>query len=160
MLGGLVVLLLGDLLTLPFAAWRHTVAVKYGISNQSWSGWTIDLLKSYAVGAVLGGLVLLGFYTVVRLAPRWWWAFGAAGAFLLVVLLSFVLPVVVEPVFNKFTPMADGPLRSELLATGRARRRPGPRRPGRRRVPPDQRGERLRVRVRADPAGSSSTTRC
>ena len=115
-LGGLVVLLLGDLLTLPFAAWRHTVAVKYGISNQSWSGWTIDLLKSYAVGAVLGGLVLLGFYTVVRLAPRWWWAFGAAGAFLLVVLLSFVLPVVVEPVFNKFTPMAAGPLRSELLA--------------------------------------------
>ena len=32
------------------------------------------------------------------------------------VLLSFVLPVVVEPIFNKFTPMADGPLRTELMA--------------------------------------------
>jgi STE24 endopeptidase len=115
-LGGLVVLLLVDLVTLPFAAWRHTVVVKYGISTQSWAGWAVDLLKSYAVGAVLGGVALLGFYAVVRLAPRWWWAFGAAGAFLLVVLLSFVLPVLVEPIFNKFTPMADGPLRTELLA--------------------------------------------
>jgi len=114
-LGGLVVLLIIDVVTLPFAAWQHTVVVKYGISTQSWAGWAVDLLKSYAVGAVIGGLALLGFYTVVRLAPRWWWAFGAVGAFLLVVLLSFVLPVLVEPIFNKFTPMAEGPLRTELL---------------------------------------------
>ena len=115
-LGGLVVVLIVDVVTLPFAAWRHTVVVKYGISTQTWGAWALDLLKSYAVGAVIGGLALLGFYSVVRLAPRWWWAFGAVGAFLLVVLLSFVLPVLVEPIFNKFTPMADGPLRTELLA--------------------------------------------
>jgi STE24 endopeptidase len=114
-LGGLAVVLLGSLLTLPLAAWQHTVVVRYGISTQSWGGWVSDLLKSYAVGAVLGGLALLGFFAVVRFAPRWWWAWGAAGAFLLVVLLSFVLPVLVEPIFNKFTPMADGPLRTSLL---------------------------------------------
>ncbi|MDT5034198.1 MAG: endopeptidase [Actinoplanes sp.] len=115
-LGGLIVVLLGTLLTLPLAAWQHTIVVRYGISTQSWGGWALDLLKSYAVGAVLGGLALLGFYTVVRLAPHWWWAWAAAGAFLLVVLLSFVLPVVVEPIFNTFTPMTEGPLRTELLA--------------------------------------------
>ncbi|RZU77285.1 STE24 endopeptidase [Micromonospora kangleipakensis] len=114
-LGGLAVMLLADLLTLPFAAWRQTVLVRYGLSTQGWSGWAVDLLKSYAVSAVIGGLALLGFYTVVRLAPRWWWAFGAAGAAGLVVLLSFVLPVLVEPVFNRFTPMEQGPLRSELI---------------------------------------------
>ncbi|GAB1690360.1 M48 family metallopeptidase [Krasilnikovia sp. M28-CT-15] len=115
-LGGLAVVFLLEVLTLPFAAWRHTIAVRYGISTQSWGGWRVDLLKGYAVGAVIGGIVLFGFFAVVRLAPRWWWAFGAAGAAALVVLLSFVLPVVVEPVFNRFTPMADGPLRTELLA--------------------------------------------
>ncbi|BFU46114.1 M48 family metallopeptidase [Krasilnikovia sp. MM14-A1004] len=115
-LGGLAVVFLLEVITLPFAAWRHTIAVRYGISTQSWGAWTVDLLKGYAVGAVLGGIVLFGFFAVVRLAPRWWWAFGAAGAAALVVLLSFVLPVVVEPIFNKFTPMADGPLRTELLA--------------------------------------------
>jgi STE24 endopeptidase len=115
-LGGLAVVLLAEVVTLPFAAWRHTVVVRYGISTQSWGGWATDLGKSYAVGAVIGGLTLLGFYTVARFAPHWWWAFAAAGAAGLVVLLSFVLPVLVEPVFNKFTPMPDSPLRTELLA--------------------------------------------
>jgi len=115
-LGGLAVVLVVEVITLPLAAWRHTIVVRYGISTQFWGAWAVDVAKSYAVGAVIGGLALLGFYTVVRLAPRWWWAFGAAGAALLVVLLSFVLPVVVEPIFNKFTPMADGPLRTELIA--------------------------------------------
>ncbi|MFI5933294.1 M48 family metalloprotease [Actinoplanes sp. NPDC051494] len=114
-LGGLVIVLVVEVVTLPFAAWRHRVVVEYGISTQTWGAWAADLAKSYAVGAVLGGLALLGFFAVTRFAPRWWWAFGAAGAALLVVLLSFVLPVVVEPIFNKFTPMAAGPLRDDLL---------------------------------------------
>jgi STE24 endopeptidase len=114
--GGLAVLLVGQLVALPLAAWQHTIVVRYGISTQGWGGWALDLLKSYAVGAVIGGLTLLGFYGVIRLAPRWWWAFAAAGAAALVALLSFVLPVVVEPIFNRFTPMAAGPLRTELLA--------------------------------------------
>jgi STE24 endopeptidase len=115
-LGGLAVVLVVEIVTLPLAAWRHTVVVRYGISTQSWGGWAVDLLKSYAVGAVIGGLALLGFYTIAHFAPRWWWAFGAVGAAGLVVLLSFVLPVLVEPVFNKFTPMADSPLRTELTS--------------------------------------------
>ena len=114
-LGGFAVVLVAEVATLPFAAWRHTIVVRYGISTQTWSAWTVDLLKSWAVGAVIGGLALTGFYTVTHFAPRWWWAFGAVGAAGLVVLLSFVLPVLVEPVFNKFTPMADGPLRTELI---------------------------------------------
>ncbi|MFE7874080.1 M48 family metallopeptidase [Micromonospora humida] len=115
-LGGIAVVLVADLLTLPFAAWRQSVLTRYGLATQGWGGWTVDLLKSYALSAVLAAAVLLGFYTVTRLAPRWWWAFGAAGAAGLVVLLSFVLPVLVEPVFNRFTPMEQGPLRTELTA--------------------------------------------
>jgi STE24 endopeptidase len=115
-LGGLAVVLVVEIVTLPLAAWRHAVVARYGISTQTWGAWSIDLLKSYAVGAVIGSVALLGFYTVVRLSPRWWWAFGAAGAAGLVVLLSFVLPVVVEPIFNRFTPMPDGPQRTQLMA--------------------------------------------
>jgi len=115
-LGGLATVLLIEVVTLPFAVWRRTVLVNYGISTQSWGGWTVDLLKSWAVGAVIGGVALFGFFAVARLLPRWWWAAGAAGAAALVILLSFVVPVVVEPIFNRFTPMADGPLRTELIA--------------------------------------------
>ncbi|MGC4796795.1 M48 family metalloprotease [Micromonospora saelicesensis] len=115
-LGGLAVVLVADLVTLPFAAWRQSVLTRYGLSTNGWSGWAVDLLKSYAVSAVIGAVALFGFYAVIRLAPRWWWAFGAAGAAVLVVLLSFVLPVVVEPVFNRFTPMEQGQLRTELMS--------------------------------------------
>jgi STE24 endopeptidase len=114
-LGGLVVLMLLWLVSLPFGAWRHTVLRDYGLSTQDWRGWAVDLLKSGALGVVTGAVVLAGFYTLTRYAPGWWWAFGAAGAAALVVLLSFVFPVLVEPVFNRFTPMPAGPLRDELV---------------------------------------------
>jgi STE24 endopeptidase len=115
-LGGFAVVLAGEVLTLPLAAWRHTILVRYGLSTQTWAAWAVDVLKALAVGAVIGAVALLGFYTITRLSPRWWWAWGAAGAAALVVLLSFVLPVLVEPVFNKFTPMEPGDLRNRLLA--------------------------------------------
>jgi STE24 endopeptidase len=116
LLGGLAVVLVGELVTLPFAAWRHQVMVKYGLSTQTWGAWTVDLLKGFAVGAVIAGIALVGFFTVTRLFPRWWWAVGAAGAGALMMLLSFVFPVLVEPVFNKFTPMEPGQLRNDLMA--------------------------------------------
>jgi STE24 endopeptidase len=115
-LGGLVILMLPWLASLPFAAWRHTVLRDVGLSTQNWRGWAVDLLKSAAVGAVTGAVVLAGFYTLTQVAPVWWWAFGAAGAAALVVLLSFVFPVLVEPLFNRSTPMPAGPLRDELVA--------------------------------------------
>jgi STE24 endopeptidase len=114
--GGLAVVLVGTLVTLPFAAWRHVVVDRYGLSTQGWGGWAVDVLKGYGVSVVLGGLALLGFYALTRYVPRWWWAWGAAAAGGLVVLLSFVVPVLIEPIFNRFTPMPDGPLRSELVA--------------------------------------------
>jgi STE24 endopeptidase len=114
--GGFVIVLIGELIALPLAAWRETVLRRYGLSTQTWSTWTVDLLKGYAVAAVIGAIALLGFFGVARLAPRWWWAWVAAGAAGIVVLFSFVFPVLVEPIFNRFTPMEAGPLRSSLIA--------------------------------------------
>ncbi|OLB64936.1 MAG: peptidase, partial [Actinobacteria bacterium 13_2_20CM_2_72_6] len=113
--GGLAVVFLAGLVTLPLAAWRETIMRGYGLSTQRWGGWLLDVLKGYAVGAVLGAIALLGFYAIARYAPQWWWAWAGLGAAALTVLLSFVFPVLVEPIFNKFTPMAGGALRDTLL---------------------------------------------
>ena len=115
LLGGMVILMMVWLSSLPFRAWRHTVLRDYGLSTHTWGGWAMDLLKGLAVGSVAGAVVLAGFYTLTHFAPNWWWAFGAAGAAALVVLLSFVFPVLVEPLFNTFTPMPAGPLRDEVV---------------------------------------------
>jgi STE24 endopeptidase len=68
---------------------------------------------------VLLVLVAIGGYAIVRAWPRGWWAPVAALAAAVVVLLSFVLPVVVEPLFNTFTPMPAGPLRDSLMQLAR-----------------------------------------
>jgi STE24 endopeptidase len=114
--GGLLVVLVGEVVTLPISVWQQSILRRYGISTQGWSAWLVDVLKGYGVGAVIGAVALVGFFTVTHFAPRWWWAWGAAGAAGLVVLLSFVVPVLVEPVFNHFTPMAAGEQRTDLLA--------------------------------------------
>ncbi|GAA3296418.1 M48 family metallopeptidase [Dactylosporangium vinaceum] len=116
LLGGLLVTLIGEVVALPLSAWRQSILRRYGLSTQGWGDWTIDLLKGYAVGAVIGAIVLVAFYTITHFAPAWWWAWGAAGAAALTVLLTFVFPLLVEPVFNKFTPMPEGELRANLMA--------------------------------------------
>jgi len=115
LLGGAALVAIGELAVLPVAAWRETIMRSYGLSTQTWASWAIDLVKGYAITAVLGAVTLLGFYGVARLWPRWWWAVAAAGAAGLMVLFSFVFPVLVEPIFNKFTPMPEGDLRTSLL---------------------------------------------
>jgi STE24 endopeptidase len=116
LLGGFALVAIGEVVTLPVAAWRETVLRHYGLSTQTWTTWTVDLLKAYAVAAVIGAITLLGFFGLARLLPQYWWVAVAGGAAALTVVFSFVFPVLVEPIFNKFTPMPDGPLRTSLIA--------------------------------------------
>ncbi len=118
--GGLAAMLALRLLTLPPAVRAEAIMRRYGLSTQTWTTWIVDLAKSYAVGAVLGGPLLLAFYTAGRLSPRWWWIWASLAAAAFNVLVAFVFPVLIAPVFNKFTPMADGPLRTRLLALAAA----------------------------------------
>ena len=114
-LGAAAVSAVGTLVTLPFDARVEVVLRRYGLSTQTWSTWALDRLKGLGLSAGLLAVALVGLYGLVRAFPRWWWAPAAVGGALLVLAVSFGYPVVVEPVFNRFTPMADGPLRASLL---------------------------------------------
>jgi len=115
-LGGLALGLIGQIVSLPFSMRGEIALRRYGLSTQNWAGWWADIGKSWLISAVLGSLALLALFAVIRAAPRWWWAWVATGAAALVFVLSFAYPVLFEPIFNKFTPMPDTPLRAELVA--------------------------------------------
>ena len=115
LLGTLAVTLAGRLLVLPWDAWSESVRRRYGLSTRSWSGWFVDAAKGYAVGLALALVLVLLLVALARWSPQWWWAFGAAAGAVLVAAVSFLYPVVVEPVFNTFTPMQAGELRTSLL---------------------------------------------
>ena len=113
--GVALVLLVGRLATLPFSVVSYRRRVSYGLSTQAWTDWTRDVAVSWLVSVVATSLLLL---LVVGCARRWrtWWPAIAGGiAAMLVMLGSFVYPVVVEPLFNTFTPLPDGALRTGVL---------------------------------------------
>ena len=118
-LGTVALTLVGRLLTLPWDAWSETVLRRYGLSTRTWGGWAVDVAKSYGVGLALTIAVLVLVVGLARWQPQWWWAAGAALAAVLAVVVSFAYPIVIEPVFNKFTSMPDGPLRTSLLQLAR-----------------------------------------
>ena len=115
-LGTLALAVVGRLVALPLSAAVEGVRRDVGLSTRDWAGWTGDLLRGLAVDAGLTALVLLAVVGLARLAPRTWWAWGAGATAALVVAGSFAYPLVVEPVFNSYQPLAAGPLRTELLA--------------------------------------------
>ena len=93
--------------------------LEYGLSEQAWGAWTVDYLKSLLVSWVLTSLVLLVLVFAARRSPRMWFAWAGGAAAVLTLLGSFLYPVVLEPVFNNFTPMAHGPLRTSVLDLAR-----------------------------------------
>jgi STE24 endopeptidase len=115
LLGGIAVTAVGRLVVLPLDAWGESVRRRYGLSTQTWGSWLVDVGKSYGVGLVITLVVLFGVFALIRWSPQWWWGWGAAAGALLVVVVSFAYPVVIEPVFNNFKELQDGPLRTSLL---------------------------------------------
>ena len=113
--GAGAVLLVQRLVTLPFSVAAHAVDLHFDISRQGWGGWSVDLVKSLAVSWVATSLVLLVVVGCARRSPRWWFAWAGGLAVLLSVAGSFLYPVVVEPLFNRFTPMHAGPFKESIF---------------------------------------------
>lgn len=101
---------------LPFDAVAHSRAVDVGLSTQSWGPWLGDVAKGVAIGTLMaaagGALAVAG----IRRFRSSWWLPGAGAIALVSVAFVFLAPVVLDPIFNRFTPLPEGPLRAEVLA--------------------------------------------
>jgi STE24 endopeptidase len=104
--------------TLPVSVIARQRAKDVGLVTQDWVGYAGDLVKSTAIGAVLaavGGAVLV--FAIRRFGRRWWMP-AAALVVVFGVISTYATPIVVDPLFNKFTQIR-GPLRAEVLDLAR-----------------------------------------
>jgi STE24 endopeptidase len=102
---------------LPLDVWRGLVRERrFGLSTQTLGGWLSDRAKGEAIELLLGALVWGAAIGLVHASPRWWPLPAAAALALFVLLMSFVAPVVLEPLFNRFRPLEDERLAAELRA--------------------------------------------
>jgi Zn-dependent protease with chaperone function len=100
---------------LPLAAIARRRAVEVGLVTQSWGGWSSDVAKSLAIGAVEGAAAGAGVMALVRrFGPRWWLP-GAGAAVATGTAMAYVAPVVLAPMFNRFTDLPPGPARDDVL---------------------------------------------
>ncbi|MFJ5233794.1 M48 family metalloprotease [Kitasatospora sp. NPDC088391] len=113
--GSAALVLLGRLVALPFSARVRTASARFGLVTQGWAGWAVDALRGTAVALGLFLPLALGLYALIGRSPEHWWVAGAAAAALLTVALSFLHPLVFEPMFNRFEPLPEGELRTALL---------------------------------------------
>jgi STE24 endopeptidase len=105
------------LVSFPLDVWTGYVRERqWGFSTQTFGAWVVDQLKGLAVGVVLTTAAWVAVVGLAHWLPSWWVLPAAIGAAVVVLFLSFIAPVVLEPIFNTFEPLADEELAAALHA--------------------------------------------
>ncbi len=111
----LVFLLVSTLLSLPYdlyeSWWRE---VQYGRTSQPLGDFLAQSAIAALISAVIGALLLLGIYRMLKRTGKWWWAWssGLVAAGLVVFLL--LSPTFIEPLFNDYQPVPEGEVKGAL----------------------------------------------
>jgi Zn-dependent protease with chaperone function len=110
-----LVTVFSSVLRTPLAFWRGWWRERrWGFSTQGAGGWLGDRGKGLAVSIVLGAGAWAAAVALARALPGWWALPAGAALALAVLLLSFVAPIVLEPLFNRFRPLGDETLAASL----------------------------------------------
>ena len=105
---------------LPLSVLMRRRAIAVGLITQSWRGWALDLAKATAIQTVMAAAGGGAAVALTRRYPQRWWVPAAGGSVLLGGVLAAVAPVVLDPLFNDFTPLPEGQTRSDVLELARA----------------------------------------
>ena len=114
-------LLLITIITAPYVLYTDFFREHaYGLSNQSFAEWGGEQLIFIAVDTLLAALLWMGVHAAIRRFPRNWWL-GGAGLTIVVMMVTITLaPVYLDPLFNDYKPLPDGPVKTEVLKLARA----------------------------------------
>jgi Zn-dependent protease with chaperone function len=91
---------------LPLHAYGHHISLAYGLSVQSWGSWLADWAKAELLTLVFATLTLWGLYAGIRRWPRRWWLYAWLFALPIMAGMVFAAPVIIDPLFNRFEPLA------------------------------------------------------
>ena len=93
---------------------------KYGLATQTFGPWMWDQIKGLAVGLVLGGIIVVILFGIVRRLPQTWWIWGAVVTNLFLIFVVLIAPVYIVPIFNKVTRLDDPKIVAPILSMARA----------------------------------------
>jgi STE24 endopeptidase len=109
-------LILG-LFDIPFELYGTFVVEKrFNFSTITLRTWVLDLVKTLIVSGIVLGIFLSVFFGLIELAPKRWWLLAWIFFVLFQLLVSWLYPVVIAPLFNKFEPISDPDLLTRIGA--------------------------------------------
>jgi STE24 endopeptidase len=103
---------------LPLQAVARQRALDVGLATQSWPGWAVDLAKAWGIGAVFAAAGAATAVALMRRFPRRWWLPAAGLVVVFGVVTTYASPIVLDPIFNRFTPL-EGRTRGDVLELAR-----------------------------------------
>jgi STE24 endopeptidase len=105
--------------SLPLEWWgQFRLEERFGFNTTTLGTWIIDRLKGLVLASVLGLPLLALILKLVDWMGSSWWIWAWAVLFGFQILILFLAPVLIMPLFNKFTPLPEGSLRDRLLQLG------------------------------------------
>lgn len=96
-----------DILNFPVEVYGHWLERAFGLSVQKWGSWTWDQTKGEIISIIGGTILLTILYAVIRRSPRRWWFHFWLVSLPIIVFVVFLEPLVVDPLFHKFEPLAQ-----------------------------------------------------
>ena len=93
---------------------------KYGLATQTFGPWMGDQLKALALNLVLGGILAMLLFGIVRRLRRTWWIWGSVVTLCFMILVVLIAPVYIIPIFNKVTVLNDPKVTQPILSLARA----------------------------------------
>ena len=101
----LLVLTIG-VLRLPLGVLQEWIEKWYGISVQAWGSWLGDWAKAQFLVIIIGIPFAWILYAAIRKSARRWWLYFWFASIPILLLITFLSPYVIEPMFNKFEPLS------------------------------------------------------
>ena len=118
---GLFYTLVSTALSFPFTYYVGFVREhEFGLATQTFSEWFVEYLQASAIGLVIGAIAIALLYLIIRATKRTWWLWGTVAAMAFGAVIQIAYPVYFAPIFNSFTPMEDGPLKTDILHMAQA----------------------------------------
>jgi STE24 endopeptidase len=108
---------IGGVTGLPFSLYdTFVLEKKYGFSTITWKIWITDLVKSLIVSAILMSIMISAFMAFVSYLPKSWWFWAWVFFTLFEIILLWLYPVLIAPLFNKYEPIKDELLKEKITA--------------------------------------------
>ncbi|NMC63069.1 MAG: M48 family metallopeptidase, partial [SAR324 cluster bacterium] len=100
---------------IPFRLFRtFVIEQRFGFNKSTFRLWIVDFFKELCLSLIIGLPLLLMLFFFVDSAGRYWWFFSFLFLSCIQLFLAFVYPVWIAPLFNKFSPMEEGTLKSAI----------------------------------------------